>query len=367
MTLPAGFSDLLRPELENLVAYVPHSVPGIVAKLDANEAPPTRSPVVKEVVARALAGVALERYPDPQALRLKEAIAKRTGAKPSDLLVGSGSDEVIALIVNALARPRERTPQATVLMPTPTFVMYRLSVRAHGLKPIEVPLDAAWDIDPLMMKRAMELMKPNLVFVASPNNPTGNRMNDAKMLETIAAASSSFFVLDEAYVDYAGESRRGWREEHAHLGVLRTLSKVGLAALRIGWLEADAALIAEIDKTRQPFNVSALAQTAAAAVLEEAWDAITADVAEVRRARDTVTAAIAELPGFVVTPSDANFLWVHSPQGGEHTVSELVKSGVLVRSFHASGGRLGPQIRVTVGTESENDRLVTALRKMVAA
>ena len=187
------------------------------------------------------------------------------------------------------------------------------------------------------------------------------------MLETIAAASQSFFVLDEAYVDYAGESKRAWREEHAHLGVLRTLSKVGLAALRVGWLEADPALVAEIDKTRQPFNVSALAQTAAAAVLEDAWDALVADVAEVRRAREQVSKSIAELPGFVVTPSDANFLWVRTPMGGQDAVDGLAARGVLVRSFHASGGRLGPQIRVTIGTESENDRLVTALRKMVAS
>ena len=160
MTLPAGFADLLRPELENLVSYVPHHAPGIVAKLDANEAPPSRSPIVKDVVARAVADVALERYPDPRALRLKDAIAKRTGASATDLLIGTGSDEVIALIVNALARPREKAPQATVLMPTPTFVMYRLSVRAHGLKPIEVPLDATWDLDSLMMRRAIELMRP---------------------------------------------------------------------------------------------------------------------------------------------------------------------------------------------------------------
>ena len=168
--------QLLRPELAELVAYVPHDPPGIEVKLDANEAPPC-APAVLEVVRRAMADVPLERYPDPRALRLKEAIAKRTGAKPSDLLVGTGSDEAIALVTNALAWPRRRNTQGVVLTPTPTFVMYRITARGHGLKPVEVPLDAAWDLDVAMTKKAIAMMQPSVVFVASPNNPTGNRMS----------------------------------------------------------------------------------------------------------------------------------------------------------------------------------------------
>ena len=145
------------------------------------------------------------------------------------------------------------------------------------------------------------------------------------------------------------------------------MSKIGLAALRVGWLEADPGLVAEIDKGRQPFNVSAVAQAAAAEVLEHAWDAVQADVAEVIRQRAIVAHAIAELPGFGVTPSDANFLWIKSPLGGEHTFEALARQGILVRSFHTTGGRMGTQIRVTIGAESENEQLVAALRRMVAA
>lgn len=356
-------AGLLRPELEELRAYVPHDPPGIRVKLDANEAPPSTSPGVREAVARAVANVALERYPDPRALRLKEAISLRTGAHVDDLLVGSGSDEVIALALTALARPREKAPQPVVLTPTPTFVMYRVSARGHGHKPVEVPLDSSWDLDVAMMKRAIEMMRPNIVFIASPNNPTGNRMTDERLRSVIGASTSAFTVVDEAYVDYAGPSVREWRTESPNLGILRTVSKIGLAALRVGWLEADSALIGEIDKVRQPFNLSATSQVATAAVLEDAWEDVQRDVARVVAAREELTTAISAIDGFIVTPSSANFLWVKTPSSAESVFTALVKDGVLVRSFHALGGRLGTQLRITIGTDGENDALVTSLRR----
>lgn len=394
--------QLLRPELAELVAYVPHDPPGIEVRLDANEAPPC-SPFVREVVARAVAGVALERYPDPRALRLKEAIARRTGARVSDLLVGTGSDEVIALVANALAWPRRRNTQGVILTPTPTFVMYRITARAHGLKPVEVPLDATWDLDVAMTKKAIAMMQPSVVFVASPNNPTGNRMSMDRLEEIVKAAGTigggsaaaagtgeserarsamaamllsatgteggeggAFAIVDEAYVDYAGPaaSVRGWRERYPHLGILRTVSKIGLAALRVGWLEADAGLIAEIDKTRQPFNVSATSQVAAAAVLEEAWDDVQAGVARVVAAREALAAEIAKLEGFSVTPSAANFLWVKTPVPSEQVFDRLAGDGILVRSFHKIGGRLGSQLRITIGEDAQHARLLESLAKV---
>lgn len=356
---------LCRPELEELKAYVPHDPPGIRVKLDANEAPPSTSAAVKDAVVRAVSGLALERYPDPRATRLREAIAKRTGARAEDLLIGSGSDEVIALLLTALARPRERAPQPVMLTTTPSFVMYRVSARGHGHKPVEVPLDAGWDLDVAMTKRAIEMMRPNLVFLASPNNPTGNAMSPDRLRAVIESAPSAFVVVDEAYVDYAPGSVRAWRAELPNLGILRTVSKIGLAALRVGWLEADAALVAELDKVRQPFNVSATSQAATAAVFEEAWDDVQADVKRLVLSRSALSAAISELPGFTVTPSGANFLWVKTPGSAEPVFAKLVEQGVLVRSFHAAGGRLGSQLRITVGTDAENTRLVEALKEAV--
>ena len=354
---------LLRPEIQELQAYVPHDPPGIRTKLDANEAPPSTSPAIRDAVLRAVSAVALERYPDPRALQLKEAIARRTGADPSALLLGVGSDEVISLLLTALARPRDRAPQPVVLTPTPTFAMYRLSARGHGHKPVEVPLDATWDLDVAMTKRAIDMMRPNIVFLATPNNPTGNRFSTDRLREVVSSDSSVFSVIDEAYVDYASGSLRAWRDELPNVGFLRTLSKIGVAALRIGWLEADPALVAEVDKIRLPYNLSTVAQASATAVLDDAWDDIQQDVARVVARRAELAREIASIPGFVVTPSDANFLWVKTPGPASTVFEALVADGILVRSFHGSGGRLGTQLRITIGTDAENEALVASLRK----
>ncbi len=363
------WSHLLRPELAELRAYAPPDVAADVVRLDANEAPPCSAPAVRDAVARAVARTPLERYPDARARELKARIAERTGARPEELLVGTGSDEVISLLLTALAQPRGGAGEgagagrASVLSPAPTFVMYRVTARGHGLGAVEVPLDDAWDLDVAAMTRALEEHRPSVVFVASPNNPTGNRMSEERLAAVVDASAGALFVLDEAYVDYAGGgSLRRWRERRRNLGVLRTLSKVGLAALRVGWLEADEALVREIDKVRQPFNVSATSQAAAAAVLGEPWGEVQAHVAAIVRERERVAAAIAAMPGWEVVPSAANFLWVGTPRPAAEVHEELLARGVLVRSFHAAGGRLARRLRVTIGASHENDRLLEALR-----
>jgi histidinol-phosphate aminotransferase len=357
----ADWSSLLRLELADLTAYAPAHPAGVTVKLDANEAPPNPSEKVKQIVARAVEKTALERYPDAAATELKARLAERTGASADDLFVGTGSDEVIALLLTALSRPRERAAQAVVLAPSPTFVMYRVSARAHGVKPVEVPLDGAWDLDVGAMGRAIEMTRPSVVFIASPNNPTGNRMSEDRLRFVLGAAGDALVVLDEAYVDYAGESLRRWRPAHPRLAILRTLSKVGLAALRIGWLEADAGLVRELDKVRQPFNVPATSQAAAAAVLAEAWDEVGAHVASVVRERQRVAAALEALPGVDVTPSDANFLWISTSRPAAVVYEGLLARGVLVRSFHAAGGRMARRLRVTIGTPADNDALIAAM------
>jgi histidinol-phosphate aminotransferase len=355
---------LLRPELSTLSSYVPASPQGIVARLDANEAPPTEAPEVRDAVARAVARTPLERYPDARAAELREAITLRTGARAEDLLIGTGSDEVIALIVNAFARPRPNMPQAVVLAPTPTFVMYRETSRGHGLAAREIPLDAQWDLDVTAMRRGIEMFEPSVLFLATPNNPTANRMSTDRIEAVIEAAKGAFVIVDEAYIDYArGPSLRSLRARYANVGILRTLSKIGLAALRVGWLDADAELVREIDKVRQPYNVSAVSQAAAAAVLREAWGPVEAQVARVVAERGRVAAALAAMSGVDVAPSDANFLWVKTERPAADVYGALVARGVLVRSFHASGGRLAKQLRITIGAPHDNDRLVAAMRE----
>jgi histidinol-phosphate aminotransferase len=358
-------SEIARAELAELNSYVPESRAGIHLRLDANEAPPCAATSVREAVMRSIANVALERYPDARASELKGAIAHLTGARVDELVVGTGSDEIISLVATAFARPRPKAPQPVVLVPTPTFVMYRVTARGHGWKAIEVPLDPSWDLDANAMTRAIEFAYPNVIYVATPNNPTGNRVGEQALRAVISAAPKALVVVDEAYVDYAGPSLRTLRAEFSNVAVLRTLSKVGLAALRVGWLEADPSVVREIDKVRQPFNVSATSQAAAGAVLRDAWPDVSAHVARVVLERDRVSREIGALGGFVVTPSAANFVWVKTPRAAVEIYERLAAGGILVRSFHASGGRLANQLRITIGTRSQNDELLEALRTCV--
>ncbi len=351
-------ASLLRPELAELTAYEPlaGSYP---VRLDANEAPALVSDEARSVLARAMAACEPTRYPDARMVALREAIADHMGVRAEQVLAGCGSDEVIALLLTALdhARPGER--HKTILTTTPTFVMYRLTARARGMQVIEVPLDRAWDLDVGSMRRAIEMMRPRVIFIATPNNPTGNLASLDRLEAVIEAASESLVVVDEAYVDYAPRAQLALLA-HPNVVVMRTLSKIGFAALRVGWLVGSEELVREVDKVRQPFNMAAPIQAAAVAVLRDLGP-------ELGRIRDAVLAERARVAagltslGFDPTPSDANFLWVACPRPADEVAHHLASRGVLVKSFHARGGRLLRQVRITIGAPHENDRLLEEL------
>ncbi len=358
-----GVGAILREELAELVAYVPKAPPGIEIRLDANEAPPCGAPELRAALRAALDEVWLERYPDPRALELRAALGARWGCDPEALVVGTGSDELIALLATACARPRAGLPQPVLVTPTPTFVMYRVTGRAHGFKIVEVPLDRAWRVDVPAMTRAIDMMKPNVVFVATPNNPTGVRESREALAELARAAATigALVVVDEAYADFASESAASLRAEHANVAVLRTLSKIGLAALRIGALEASPEIVSALNKARQPFNVDALAQAAAVRILRDAGAAVDAHVASIRAERARVFQAIGALERVEAVASEANFHWLRTARPAGEVFDALVARKILVRSFHERGGRLAHQLRVTVGSPGENDRFLEAI------
>ncbi len=200
------FASILRKDLAELRSYEPRDGTFDV-RLDANEPPPLLSPEASAELARALVPPAWNRYPDARALELRRVIAERSGVTPDEVLVGAGSDEVIALLLTALDRPQGRNPAPTLVTPSPTFVMYRQSARARGFKVVEVPLDATWDLDAGMTARAVELMRPNLVFLATPNNPTGRLLSLDRLEAVIAAAPEALVVVDEAYIEFAGRTQ----------------------------------------------------------------------------------------------------------------------------------------------------------------
>jgi histidinol-phosphate aminotransferase len=354
--------ELLRPELADFKPYTPDGGKYRV-RLDANEAPPLFAPHARERLCQALSDIAFERYPDATERELRGAVAARVGVAPEEVLLGVGSDELISILVTAFSHSKKANDPPTVLTTTPSFVMYRMTARLRGQRVVEVPLDARWELAEDAMLRALEMAPPHVVFIASPNNPTGTVVPEERLERLIRAAPGSLFVVDEAYVDYADRHVIDLYRRHDNVVILRTLSKVGFAALRVGWLIGRKELVAELDKVRQPYNLGTPSQVAATLVLGELWPDVLSVVEIVKAERARLSSALTSR-GIEVTPCQANFLWVKTPRPAGEVFEGLRSRGVLVRSFHDKGGRLSHQLRVTIGTAAENDELLRCLDEL---
>ena len=358
------FSEILSPALAELSSYTP--VAGNYAvRLDANEAPELLTDAAKRRMAEVCAEAHWERYPDATSSKLRQALAAYSGVSAEEVLVGDGSDEIITLLLTAFSQARDRSGSALILTTTPSFVMYRMSARVRGQRVLEVPLDADWDLPLESLRRGIEHAPPNLIFIATPNNPTGNLANRQRLEGLIEAAPSSIVVIDEAYIPYSDGDQLDLYRRYPNVVVMRTLSKVGFAALRVGWLIARPALLAEIDKVRLPYNMNTPAQLLGALAVTELAPEIQSIVGYVVGERARVSAALGALPGIRVTPSQANFLWLQSERAAADLFQGLQAHGILVRSFHQRGGRLANQLRVTIGTREENDRFLAAMRELL--
>lgn len=358
------FSDILCPALAELSSYTP--VHGdFPVRLDANEAPELLSAAAKQRLSDAFLSVTFERYPDASTERLRAALAQYSGVTPEEVLVGDGSDEIISMLMTALSHSRDRSGSALVMTTTPTFVMYRMSARVREQRVLEVPLDAAWDLSVESMLRGIEMHPPNLIFIATPNNPTGNLASRDRLERVIQAAPQSLVVIDEAYIPYADADHLDLYRRYENVAIMRTLSKVGFAALRVGWLVARPGLVREVDKVRLPYNMNTPAQVLGALAVTDLAPEIARIVEYVKAERSRVSEALSALPGLSVTPSQANFLWFKSERPAGDLFQGLQERGVLVRSFHARGGRLANQLRVTIGSHVENDRFLTSLRELL--
>jgi histidinol-phosphate aminotransferase len=355
-----SIAALSRPELAEVSAYLP-DLAAYRVRLDANEAPPLMSAAARARIAEVLAQGAWERYPDPTLASLRQAIATRLGVTPAEILPGVGSDEVISLLLTAFVRPLGKADGATVLTTTPSFVMYRMSARCRGLRVLEVPLDQHWDLALEALKSAIAIAPPSVIFIASPNNPTGNLMSLGLLEQLIEAAPESLVVIDEAYIAYSDRDQLDLYRKYENVSILRTLSKVGLAAFRLGFLVARPAIVAELDKVRLPYNVPTPTQRVAELAFSELAPEIERIARDVVAERVRVAEALARRPGLSVTPSQANFLWLRSERPAGELYEALKERSILVRSFHSRGGRLANQLRVTIGTPAENDELLRAL------
>ena len=356
------YNLIFREELGELKAYAP--APGnFEIRLDANEAPAMLSPEIKKRLGEVAAKIDWQKYPDAGQKTLRKSIAKHMGVPSSHIIAGVGSDEIITLLLTAATRLRSRAPAPTLVTTTPTFVMYRLSARLRGQRVMEVPLDETWDIDETSVLRAIEMADPNVLFIASPNNPTGTMVSEDRLAKIVDAAPQCLIVVDEAYVDYADRDQLALLEKYENVAILRTLSKVGFASLRVGWLVGSEKLVSELDKVRLPYNVPTLSQELASTVLCEFGDELKHICTTVREERERVATVLQSLNGVTPVPSQANFLWLELERSAGDIFTALGKRGVLVRSFHGKGGRLEKCLRVTIGTPEENNRFLETLRE----
>ncbi len=357
--MPKQPEEIIRDEIRALTAYHVPDSRGMV-KLDAMENPHRPPPALRARLAGLVEAAALNRYPDPGATELKAELRRALEVPAGmELLLGNGSDELIQMLAMAAARPG-----AAVLGLEPSFVMFRRTSTFVGARYIGVDLREDYTLDAGSVLAALERHRPALVFIAYPNNPTGN-LFDAGLIERIIEAAPGLVVVDEAYHAFAGKSFIPRLARYPNLLVMRTLSKLGLAGLRLGALLGPGRWLEQLDKVRLPYNVGTLTQIVAREMLQHG-DVLTEQAEAIKLERGRLLESLRRVPGTTAYDSDANFILFRINQA-ERVYDGLKKRGVLIKSLHGSHRLLDSCLRVTVGTPDENAAFLSALTQTVNA
>lgn len=347
--------QLVRPEILAIRAYHVAESEGMV-KLDAMENPYRLPAGLQAELAAVLAAAEINRYPEPTGRKLRDLLAAKMQVPAGmQLLLGNGSDDLIQIVTLAFARPG-----AVVMYPDPTFVMYKMNALLGGMKAVGVPTRPDFSLDREAFISAVHQHKPALVFIAYPNNPTG-ALFDAEDVSAIIRATDGLVVLDEAYHVFAQKSFMQRLGEFPNLVVMRTVSKLGLAGIRLGYLVGRPAWVEQFNKVRQAYNVSVLTQAAATFMLGN-LDVLEGQAECIRTERSVLHSELSALPGVTVFPSEANFFLTRVPDG-MRCFDSLKAQGVLVRNFHGAHPALANCLRITVGTPDENRKLLFAMRE----
>jgi histidinol-phosphate aminotransferase len=357
--------NIIRPDVRALAAYHVPDASGFI-KLDAMENPYLLPEPLRAELGRRLADVALNRYPVPSYAALKEKIRDKLGVPAGyDVVLGNGSDELITMLSVACARVG-----AKVLAPTPGFVMYSMSAKFAGLEFVGVPLKPDFSLDMPAMLEAVAVHKPAITYLAYPNNPTGNLFDAGDIVAILqAVGDNGIVVVDEAYQPFAEASFMDRLPEFGNMVVMRTVSKLGLAGIRLGYMSAQEELLQQFDKVRPPYNVNVLTQAAAEFILEHV-DVLDAQAAALRQERSRLIAALTTLEHVEVFPSAANFLLVrvrHPRFTTDNVFSALVGRKVLVKNVGKMHSLLENCLRVTVSTPEENRIFLDALKASLAS
>ncbi|WP_411877411.1 histidinol-phosphate transaminase [Polaromonas sp. YR568] len=362
MTLPAPSLDpklkkLIRQDVQSMHAYAIQDSAGMV-KLDAMENPHRLPAALQAHLGQRLGALALNRYPDGRVNDLRKALADYAQMPEGfDIMLGNGSDELISLLAMACD-----VEGGSILAPMPGFVMYGMSAQLQGLKFIGVPLTADFELDEAAMLAAIKEHQPSIIYLAYPNNPTANLWDDA-VIEKIVEAAPGLVVMDEAYQPFSSKSYIDRIAKHGHVLLMRTLSKFGLAGVRIGYMMGPKALIAEVDKVRPPYNISVLNYECALFALEhqEEFAAQAGDLVVQRQVlMDALTGMAAK--GVKAWKSDANMILVRVPDAAK-TFEGMKSHKVLVKNVSKMHPLLANCLRLTVGTADENAQMLAALEK----
>lgn len=353
-------NDWIRPEILKLSAYPVPPAEGLI-KLDAMENPYTWPDELLGEWLQQLRTTSVNRYPDPAGTqlsnRLREVMKIPQG---QGLLLGNGSDELIQIIAMTVSGEGR-----VVLAPQPSFVMYQMIATFVGMRFVPVPLCAAdFSLDMEAMLSAIEKQKPAVIFLAYPNNPTGNHWsrND---IERIIDVAPGLVVVDEAYAPFAADSFMSSLGHYPNLLVMRTLSKLGLAGLRLGYLCGPREWLDEFDKIRMPYNINTLTQVSANLAVTHI-EVFQRQAKDIKHGRTQLLADLWRLPGLEVFPSDANFILFKVPMGKAKPIHQaLIKKGVLIKLLSGSDPMLSDSLRVTVGTPLENQTFIKALQEII--
>ena len=343
--------------VHDLTPYVPGEQPKVadLIKLNTNENPYGPSPKVLAAL-QAEIGDSLRLYPDPTSEKLKRAIADFHDIKPDQVFVGNGSDEVLAHAFVALLKH-----DAPLLFPDITYSFYPVYCRLYGINYCEIPLTESFEI------RVDDYFQRNggIIF-ANPNAPTGRLLPVAEIERLLKANADSVVVVDEAYIDFGGESCAKLIKQYPQLLVVHTLSKSrALAGLRVGYALGQAPLIEALTRVKDSFNsypLDRFAQAGAAAAMEDR-DWLKSSCDKVIASRVRLVSAMNEL-GFDVLPSGANFIFARHPNfPGADLAAQLRERNTIVRNFKKPE-RIAPFLRISIGTDAECDKLVTALKSI---
>ncbi len=352
--LPDRIRAVIRQDVQSMHGYAIQPSSGFV-KLDTMENPFRLPEALQHELGERLGRVAINRYPAERTEELRVALALHANMPQGcALTLGNGSDELITMLSMACD-----VPGAKVMAPVPGFVMYEMSARLQGIPFVGVPLTADFELDEKAMLAAIAQHAPTLIYLAYPNNPTANLWDDA-VIDRIIEAAPGLVVIDEAYQPFAARDSLARLQRHPHVMLMRTMSKFGLAGVRIGYLIGRRDLVAEIEKLRPPFNVSVLNAEAGLFALEHA-DEYARQAAIIRSERERVQAALRALPGVTPFPSQANMILSRVPDS-KRAFAGMKARGVLVKHVAGLHPLLANCLRLTVGTPGENTLMIDALK-----